>query len=78
MTSNQQLAKPLARAISIYSRVARHRLDDALRRDLARHIKTLADRGVADADRLTVHGLSYLRQREASLGVQPRRRGCGS
>ena len=64
MASIEQIAKPLARAINIYSRVARHPLDDELRRELARHIKKLADQGVEDSDRLTVHGLSYLRSHE--------------
>ncbi|HEY0848706.1 MAG TPA: hypothetical protein VGD96_02255 [Bradyrhizobium sp.] len=64
MASIEEIAKPLARAINIYSRVARHPLDDALRRELARHIKKLADQGIEDANRLTVHGLSYLRSRE--------------
>jgi hypothetical protein len=31
------------------------------RRGLARHIKRLADEGVQDPNRLTVHGLTYLR-----------------
>jgi hypothetical protein len=64
MASIQEIAKPLARAISIYSRVAGRRLDDDLRRELARHIKKLADQGIEDSNRLTVHGLSYLRARE--------------
>lgn len=71
MASIQQIAKPLARAISIYSRVAGHRPDDELRRELARHIKRLADQGIQDSNQLTVHGLSYLRTceqgREKSL-----------
>ena len=64
MASIEEIAKPLARAINIYSGVARHPLDDALRRELARHIKKLADQGIEDSNRLTVHGLSYLRSRE--------------
>ena len=59
-----EIAKPLARAIKIYRKVARHDLDAPTRRDLARHIKQLAERGVRDPSRLTVHGLSYLRSRE--------------
>jgi hypothetical protein len=58
----QKIAKPLARAINIYRRVARHELDPRMRRDLARHIKRLAEQGVDDPARLTVHGLSYLRR----------------
>lgn len=61
-----EIAKPLARAIKIYRKVARHDLDAPTRRDLARHIKRLAERGVRDPSRLTVHGLSYLRSRDRS------------
>jgi hypothetical protein len=61
MTSVETIAKPIARAISIYRSVARHDLDMPTRRGLARHIKRLADEGVHDPNRLTVHGLSYLR-----------------
>lgn len=57
-----ELAKPVARAIKIYRKVARHDLDQRMRRDLARHIKRLARQGVDDPGRLTVHGLSYLRK----------------
>jgi hypothetical protein len=59
-----EIAKPLARAIKIYRKVAKHDLDARTRRDLARHIKDLAERGVCDAGRLTVHGLTYLRSRD--------------
>ena len=62
MTSVETIARPIARAIKIYRNVARHDLDLRTRRDLARHIKRLAERGVHDTDRLTVHGLSYLRE----------------
>jgi hypothetical protein len=61
MMSARELATPLARAINIYRRVAKRELDDELCRDVARHIKALADRGVDDANSLTVLGLSYLR-----------------
>jgi hypothetical protein len=63
-----EIAKPLARAIKIYRKVARHDLDPLTRRDLARHIKRLAEGGVRDPGRLTVHGLSYLRSRERNCG----------
>jgi hypothetical protein len=65
MASLQEIAKPLAPAINIYRRVARRELDDDVCRDLARHIKALADQGIADFNKLTVHGLSYLNRREA-------------
>ena len=64
MTSVETIAKPLARAINIYCSVARHDLDMRARRGLARHIKRLADEGVQDPNRLTVHGLTYLRELE--------------
>lgn len=64
MSSVEHIAKPIARAINIYRSVARHELDLGTRRDLARHIKRLADQGVQDQNRLTVHGLSYLRRRD--------------
>jgi hypothetical protein len=72
MPSVEQIAKPIARAINIYCRVARRELDNELRRALARHIRTLANQGIEDADRLTVHGLSYLRRHEPRRR-QPRR-----
>jgi len=46
--------------MKIYRRVARHDLDQAMRRGLARHIRGLAEQGVRDPGRLTVCGLSYL------------------
>jgi len=73
MASIQEIAKPLARAINIYSRVARRPLDNDLRRELARHIKRLADQGIEDSNKLTVHGLSYLRAREQRRRKSSRR-----
>jgi hypothetical protein len=64
MTSVEHIAKPIARAIKIYRSVARHDLDMHARRGVARHIKRLADQGVEDENRLTVHGLTYLRNLE--------------
>jgi hypothetical protein len=66
MPSPEELAKPLARAVNIYSRVTRRELDPNIRRELARHIKKLAQQGVEDPNRLTVHGLSYLRRHVAA------------
>ena len=65
MPSLQEIAKPIVRAINIYCSVTRRELDDDARRDVARHIKRLADQGVADANSLTAHGLSYLSRRDA-------------
>jgi hypothetical protein len=58
------IAKPLARAINIYRSMTRHDLDMQTQRDLARHIRKVAEQGTQDPGRLTVHGLSYLRARE--------------
>jgi hypothetical protein len=66
--SHIELARPLSRAINIYRKVARHDLDHGTRRDLARHMKGLADRGLRDPNRLTVLGLSYLRKLERQAG----------
>jgi hypothetical protein len=74
MASIEEIAKPLARAINIYSRVVRHPLDDDMRRELARHIKKLADQGIEDSNRLTVHGLSYLRSHERRRRMRQKRR----
>jgi hypothetical protein len=64
MTPIETIAKPIARAINIYRSMARHDLDMPTKRGLARHIKRLADEGMQDQNRLTVHGLSYLRSLE--------------
>jgi hypothetical protein len=60
--SNIEIAKPLSRAISIYRKIARRDLDRGTRREVARHIKGLAEQGVDDPAQLTVHGLSHLRR----------------
>ena len=62
--SHVEISGPLFRAMKIYSRMSRHDLDHQARRALARHIQGLADQGVRDPGRLTVHGLSYLRKLE--------------
>jgi hypothetical protein len=64
MSSVSHIAKPLARAINIYRSMTRHDLDRRTQRELARHIKKMAEQGTQDPGRLTVHGLSYLRDRE--------------
>jgi hypothetical protein len=61
MSSVAEIARPLARAINIYCSVAGCGIDLCTRRYLARHIRGLAEQGVDDPGRLTVHGLSYLR-----------------
>jgi hypothetical protein len=66
--SSVEIATPLARAIRIYRKVARHELDPRMRRDLARHIRQLAGQGIDDPGRLTVHGLSYLRKHDRQAG----------
>jgi hypothetical protein len=69
MPSVGNIAEPIVRAIKIHRRVAGHELDIRARRGLARHIKRLAERGVQDSNRLTVHGLSYLRHRDKDEGA---------
>ena len=64
MSSVSHIAKPLARAINIYRSMTRQDLDRRTQRELARHIKKVAEQGTQDPGRLTVHGLSYLRARE--------------
>ena len=63
-----EVAKPVFRAIRIYRKVARHDLDRRLRRDVARHVRSLTEQGVHDPARLTVHALSYLRDRDRNPG----------
>jgi len=72
--SHVEIAAPLFRAMKIYSRVAGHDLNHQMRRALARHIQGLAEQGVRDPARLTVHGLSYLRQLDRKPLQQPDRR----
>jgi len=48
--------------MKIYRKVSRHDLEPGMLRGLAKHMKHLADEGVRDPTRLTVHGLSYLRE----------------
>ena len=69
MSSVAEIARPLARAINIYCSVAGCGIDLCTRRDLARHIRGLAEQGVDDPGRLTVHGLSYLRNRSHNVGA---------
>lgn len=62
--SDFNIAKPLARAINIYRSITKYELDMQTQRELARHMKKVAERETQDPSRLTVHGLSYLRARE--------------
>jgi hypothetical protein len=62
--SARELATPLARAINIYCRLSNRELENEICRDVARHMRALAGRGVDDPNSLTVHGLSYLRRRD--------------
>jgi hypothetical protein len=64
MSQLETIARPVARALSIYRKVARHNPGTQARRGLARHIKHLVEQGVRDPGRLTVHGLSYLRDQD--------------
>jgi hypothetical protein len=65
-----EIAKPLFRAMRIYRRMARHDLDRGMRRDLARHIRRLAEQGEQDTGRLTVCGLSYLRELDRQRALE--------
>lgn len=65
--SAPDIARPIARAINIYRSMTRHDLDRSAQRDVARHIRTVAEQGTHDPARLTVHGLSYLRDRQRKL-----------
>jgi hypothetical protein len=62
--SLSQIAKPIARAINIYRAMSWLDLDLPTQRDLARHIKRVAEQETQDPGRLTVYGLSFLRARE--------------
>jgi hypothetical protein len=65
MTASREIALPaIKRALSIYGAVCRHDSDSETRARLARHIVRLCDWGERDQNRLTVHGLTYLRSRE--------------
>ncbi|WP_139031494.1 hypothetical protein [Bradyrhizobium sp. ORS 375] len=66
-----EIAKPLVRAMNIYRRMAGHDLDRRMRRDLARHIRGLAEQGLHDPGRLTVYGLSYLRKLDRQRTAEP-------
>jgi len=50
--------------------MVRHDLDQGTRRGLARHIRGLVEQGVKDPSRLTVCGLSYLRQLDRERGAE--------
>lgn len=65
--STPDIARPIARAINIYRSMTRHDLDRSAQRDVARHIRAVAQQGTHDPARLTVHGLSYLRDRQRKL-----------
>lgn len=65
--SAPDIARPIARAINIYRSMTRRELDVGAQRDVARHIRTVAQQGTHDPARLTVHGLSYLRDRQRKM-----------
>ncbi len=52
------------RAISIYEALADRTEPKGARAELARHLDRLYQNGERDAHRLTVHGLSFLREFE--------------
>jgi hypothetical protein len=62
MTATHEIALPaIVRALNIYGAVSKHGADRETRLKLARHIVRLCDWGERDPNRLTVHGLTYLR-----------------
>jgi hypothetical protein len=73
MSSAENLAKPLARAINIYSNLVRHGVDVGTQRDVARHVQRLADRGMKDPGALTVHALSFLQRQERPAKLDKKR-----
>lgn len=65
MRVSQEIALPaIMRALNIYGAVSKHGSDKETRQKLAKHIVRLCDWGERDQNRLTVHGLTYLRSRE--------------
>jgi hypothetical protein len=65
MTAAHEIALPaIQRALNIYGAVSKHGADRETRRKLAKHIVRLCDWGEHDQNRLTVHGLTYLRRRD--------------
>jgi hypothetical protein len=58
---------PVDRALSIYGTLANRSEAKGLREKLARHLAKMYLRGERDEHRLTVHGLSYLRDLHREL-----------
>ena len=56
--------QPVDRAIHIYEALADRREPKGARQELTRHIDSLERAGEHDPHRLTVHGLSFLRDYE--------------
>ena len=74
MNTTYEIAKPaIVRALSIYRSVAKHGSDSATRIRLARHIVRLCERGERDLNRLTVHGLTYLKSHDPDNDRRRRR-----
>ncbi|MDA9494803.1 hypothetical protein XI08_38175 [Bradyrhizobium sp. CCBAU 11361] len=58
---------PIDRALSIYGVLADRCETKSVREQLSRHLMDLYIGGEKDQHRLTVHGLSYLRDRDRAL-----------
>jgi hypothetical protein len=72
MTATHEIALPaIMRALNIYGAVSRHDADRETRRKLAKHIVRLCDWGERDPNRLTVHGLTYLRRHDSARQASP-------
>jgi hypothetical protein len=55
------IVKTVERAIGIYASLAKHPVNADTRANLSTYLELLLAQGVTDRNRLTVHGLAYLR-----------------
>jgi hypothetical protein len=55
------------RALTIYGALAKHSATQETKRDLTLHLRRLFESGERDQNRLTVLGLSFLRDRDIEM-----------
>jgi hypothetical protein len=55
------------RALTIYGALAKHSATQETKRDLTLHLRRIFENGERDQGRLTVIGLSFLRDRDISI-----------
>ena len=55
------------RALTIYGALAKHSATQETKRDLTLYLRKLFESGERDQSRLTVHGLSFLRDRDIEM-----------